>query len=141
MMTMTIREAIRIFSERKANVLNRKYLDIIFDTSLCIIIPMKNGVRIFIDTHPEAEYLGRDYPLQMPNKYGIFKRISFEICDDTEPIISESMIKYISKSSCTGTLFYADTVPEKVINEFINDNGGIDIDEFIDNINSLYPAK
>ena len=110
----TIREAIKFYTERKCVVLKREYLDIVFTTSLCVIIPLKNGVRIFIDTHPEMEYLKEECPLEMPNKNGIFKRVSFEILDGVEPVITSLNI---NKSSCNGVLYYVDAAKERAINE------------------------
>ena len=139
MLEMTIREAIKAYTERKSKTLKRDYLDVVNNTGLCIIIPLNNSVRIFIDTHPEMEYLNRDYPLEMPNKNGVFKRISFEILDDgVLPVIPVNMAKCISKSCANGVLYYVDTVKEKVINEFINDNGGINIEEYQKEIISLW---
>ena len=137
-MNMTIRAAIKFYTERKCSVSKMEYLDVVFATSLCIIIPLNNGVRIFVDTHPEMEYLKEKYPLEIPNKNGIFKRISFEILDDREPIIPECIRKYISNSSCNEVLYYADTVKERVINEFISYNGGIDIEKFTKNVVELW---
>ena len=122
---MTIREAIREYTESKAKIFGREVSCVIHDTCLCFIIPMNNGVRIFIESHPEADYFKKKYPLEMPNKNNVFKRISFEICDDKEPIIPKSMDKYIKHYSINGTLYFVDAAKERAINEFISCNGGI----------------
>lgn len=135
---MTIREAIKMYTEKKCEVCKRDYLDVVNNTSLCVIIPLNNGVRIFIDTHPEVETIREKYPLEIPNKNGIFKRVSFEVLDDKDPIIPESMKKYINKSSCMGVLYYVDTAKERVINEFISCNGGINVKEYSKYIEILW---
>ena len=136
---MTIREAIKEYTEQKSSCIGKDYLDAIFNTGLCLIIPLNNGVRIFIDTHPEMDYLKDKYPLEMPNKNGIFKRISFEIIDNgINPKIPDGLQKYISEVSSNDISYYINTAKEKFINEFINDNGGININEFHDNLKSLW---
>lgn len=135
---MTIREAIKEYTESKAKVLGREISYVINNTSLCFIIPLNNGVRIFIDSHPEADYFKNDYPLEMANKNNVFKRISFEICDDTEPVIPKTMEKYITRSSANGVLYNVDAAKERVINEFISYNGGINEEKFIGNIKELW---
>lgn len=128
---MTIREAITKYEETKAKALNRDFLDVVNNTSLCIIIPMNNGVRISIDTHPEADYLKEKYPLEMPNKNGVFKRVSFEILDDgIAPILPISIKDNITTSLASGVAFYVNCAKERVINEFINFNGGINEEKF-----------
>lgn len=138
MLEMTIREAIKVYTERKSKTLKRNYFDVVNNTSLCIIIPLNNGVRIFIDTPTEMEYLKRDYPLRMPNKNGVFKRISFEILDGKEPVIPDSIKKYTTKASAYGVIYYVDTAKERDINEFISSNGGINIEEYQKEIISLW---
>ncbi len=135
---MTIREAIEEYTKRKAKVLGREISHVVNNTSLCFIIPMNNGVQIFIDSHPEAHYFKKEYPLEMPNKNNVFKRISFEICDDSEPVIPKAMEKYVTQSSANGVLYYVDAAKERVINEFISYNGGIDEEKFIENIRELW---
>ena len=135
---MTIREAIKEYTESKAKVLGKEISYVINNTSLCFIIPMKNGVRIFIDSHPEADYFKKSYPLEMPNKNNVFKRISFEICDDAEPIIPKTMEKYVARSSANGTLYFVDAAKERSINEFISCNGGINEEKFIKDIKELW---
>lgn len=135
---MTIREAIKEYTESKANVLGKEISCVVNDTSLCFIIPMNNGVRIFIDSHPEADYFKKSYPLEMANKNNVFKRISFEICNDAEPIIPKTMEKYTTRSSANGVLYYVDAAKERVINEFINYNDGIDEEKLISNIKELW---
>lgn len=123
---MTIREAISLYSDYKSKCIKRNISYLVNNTSLCMIIPLNNGVRIFIDTHPEIEEIRKKYPLEMPNKNNVFKRISFEISDDEEPVLPESIKKYTGESPCNGVLYYVDTAKERAINEFINANGGID---------------
>ena len=135
---MTIREAIQKYTEIKAKALGREISHVIYNTSLCFIIPMNNGVRIFIDSHPEADYFKKEYSLEMPNKNNVFKRISFEICDDVEPIIPKAMDKYVKHSSANGTLYFVDAAKERPINEFINCNGGINEEKLIRDINELW---
>lgn len=135
---MTIREAIREYTESKAKALSREVSHVIHNTSLCFIITMNNGVRIFIDSHPEADYFKKEYPLEMPNKNNVFKRISFEICDNVEPIIPKAMDKYIKHSSANGTLYFVDAAKERPINEFINCNGGINEEKLIKDIKELW---
>lgn len=135
---MTIREAIREYTESKAKILCREVSHVTHNTSLCFIIPMNNGVRIFIDSHPEADYFKKEYPLEMPNKNNVFKRISFEICDDVEPIIPKAMEKYVSRSSASGTLYFVDAAKERVINDFLSCNGGINEEKLIRDIKELW---
>lgn len=46
----------------------------------CLIITMNNGIKIFLDIHPEMDYMKKEeFKLELPNKNGVFKRISFEI--------------------------------------------------------------
>lgn len=137
---ITIRQAIRIFTESKAARLKRDFFDVLYNSSLCIVIPLNNGVSIFIDSHPEMEYFKSNYPLEMPNKNGVFKRISFEILDNPNNgvVIPNSIDKYISKSSFRGVLYHVDAAKESVVNEFISANGGININELVDNIRWSY---
>ena len=74
----------------------------------------------------------------MANKNNVFKRISFEICDDTEPVIPKTMEKYITRSSANGVLYYVDAAKERVINEFISYNDGIDEEKLISSIKELW---
>lgn len=139
---MTIREAIEKYTTEKANYLHREYKDVVNDTSLSIIIPLKNGISIFIDVCPYLESVRKNYPLEMPNKNGIFKRLSFEILDyGVIPVIPKSMEKYVCESHCCGVSCYIDSAKEKVINEFISANGGINTDKYFDNVHSLWPSN
>jgi len=137
---MTIREAIKIYNERKSKVLNRDYLDVVNNTGLCIVIPLNNGINIFIDTHPEMDNFKEKYPLEMPNKNGIFKRISFEVfSENKEPVIPECVQKYICKSFTIYPIsYYFHPMKERLINTFIKYNGGINEGEFIDYVNNLF---
>jgi len=135
---MTIREAIKKYTESKAKILGKEISYVINNTSLCLIIPMNNGVRIFIDSHPEFDYFKKDYPLEMANKNNVFRRISFEILDEAEPIIPKTMEKYITRTSANGVLYYIKAAKECIINEFINYNDGIDEEKLISNINELW---
>ena len=124
---MTIREAINLYTNAKAEYLGRNFLDVIQNTTLSLIVPLKNGSKLFIDTYTD-DYFKEKYPLEQPNKNGVFKRISFEIYNK-EPILT-SIKKYTSVSSANDTLYYVDNAKERCVNEFLCDNGGIDYDAF-----------
>lgn len=137
--SISIREAIYAYQLVKSISIKKDYLDTVFNTALSIIIPMNNGVRIFIDTHPEVDFLKEKFPLEMPNKNGIFKRISFEILDNgCDPIIPNTINPYLHKTVATGVLYYADTVKERVVNEFIVYNGGIDFIAFMSDLRYMF---
>ena len=138
---MTIRQAINKYNMAKANYLDKDLLYVIFNTSTCLIITMNNGVKIFLDIHPEMDYMEKEeFKLELPNKNGVFKRISFEIlCNNVESLkIPLSMTNKITKSSCNGVAYYVDLAKEKVINEFISLNGGINLDDLQENINEMW---
>lgn len=136
---MTIREAIKFYTDRKATVLKKSYLEVVRSTSLCIIIPLKNGSKVFLDTHPEIPSFWEDYALDMPNKNGVFKRLSFEILDTgVEVVIPRSISNKVSDSSANGILYFVDTATERAVNEFISCNGGIDVDNFVKDVEFLW---
>ena len=115
---MTIRQAINKYNMAKANYLDKDLLYVIFNTSTCLIITMNNGVKIFLDIHPEMDYMERF------------------IAKEYKPELS--MTNKITKSSCNGVAYYVDLAKEKVINEFISLNGGINLDDLQENINEMW---
>ena len=138
---MTIRQVINKYNMAKANYLDKDLLYVIFNTSTCLIITMNNGMKIFLDIHPEMDYMKKEeFKLELPNKNGVFKRISFEILyNNVEDLkIPLSMANKITKSSCNGVAYYVDLAKEKVINEFISLNGGINLDDLQKNINEMW---
>ena len=132
---MTIREAINEYTNAKADYLGQNFLDVIQNTNLCVNIPLKNGSVLFIDTYT-SDYFKENYPLEQPNKNGVFNRVSFEIYGE-EPNIS-SIAKYTFPSQANGVLYYVENAKERAINEFISDNGGIDEDDFHAKIKEMW---
>lgn len=145
---MTIRQAINTYSECKKdaiNYLNKKHgaktyslNEIIQTTSLCVIIPLHNGVTMFIDTHPEVDSIREKFPEDMPNKNCVFKRLSFEIEDGGNPVFPDSIKKHVSVSECNGIAYFIDSAKERVVNEFISYNGGIDEEAYKIRLNNLF---
>lgn len=148
---MTIRQAINTYSECKMDAINatRKkhgmtelsFNDIIQTTSLCVIIPLRNGVTIFIDTHPEIDSIREKFPEDMPNKNCVFRKLSFVIEDGTNPVFPDSIKKYMNASECNGIAYFIDRAKERVVNEFISYNGGIDEEGYERRLNELFSEE
>ena len=126
----TIRNLVEQFTNRKVEILQKSYSEIINQTSLCIIFYTKNGTRIFIDMHPEMKYTQESkFNYQRPNSRNVFRKFDFEIISgdnivltpgiDFKPWTLNDQLKYIVNTP----------ISEKKFNEFILDNGGIDTEE------------
>lgn len=148
---MTIRQALHTYSQRKMNCINvgRKkhemeelsFDNIINTTGLCVIIPLHNGVNMFFDLHPEVPSIRKEFPDECPNKNGIFRRLTFEIDDESNPIFPDSIRQYVNESSCNGVSYYIDRAKERAVNEFISYNGGIDEEDYERRLNELFSEE
>lgn len=138
---MTIRKAIELYFTYKSHALSKDIETLERTTCLCFIIPLNNGVFIFIDTHTNMKDFKDKYPLEYPNKNNVFKRVSFEIMDIGKPVLPRSILKYTSESSYKDTLYYVDAAKERVINEFINANGGVNKEKFEKEMKELWEKK
>lgn len=138
-MELTIREAIRKYSEKSANDLGMAYIETVCNTSLCFTLPLKNGVTLFFDTPVGEDFFWEKdkYKLERPNDKGIFKRLSFDILNNAnggkEPIIPKEIRQQMHLSTRNPnnlSLYYANVAKERIINQFIIANGGIDVEKF-----------
>ena len=137
MIVMTIREAIKIYGEYRAKKWNVSYLEAINGGTVCVIIPLNSGSRIFVCIDVDADWFREKYPNELPNKNGIFKRLSFEFTFfDTDPIITKEIREQVrcwDNISC-----YVEAVKEKYINELINLNGDINKQEYLKDLDELF---
>jgi len=132
----TIRNLVEQYTTKKANYLQKSYVEIINETSLCIIFYTQNGTRIFLDMHPEMQYTQKpEYNYERPNKKNVFRKFVFEVISgdnivltkgiDFEPWTINEHLKYIINAP----------ISEKKFNEFIMDNGGINTKKLTEDIN------
>lgn len=134
----TIRQAVNYYYETKATNFEMDIADAIKTTSLCFIIKLNNGISIFINMNQYDEYV-----TLKPNKNGVFKKFLFEFYGNTKPVIPEIMKGSISKlHSFDNGVHFETTQPikERVMNEFISLNGGINEEYFKESINKLWES-
>lgn len=137
---MTIREAIKTYEEIKAKYLKIDYTYAVNNTSLCVIVPLNNGIKLFIDTHHGMDFIREKYPSDLPNKNGVFKRVTFEIIHNgVKPVIPDSLVKYTHFNGFDGEFsHFIDSAKERPINEFINLNGGINEEHYKKCVTELF---
>lgn len=127
---MTIREAIKYYMEEKAKAFKMSYEYVVNCEPLCITIPLMNGTKILFESHPDTAY--PNMPIVRPEN-GIYKYLSFKIIDKKAAnIIPSSIEAYTPKFDDHIIQYY--NVKEEVVDEFIHDNGGIDIPGFKKNV-------
>ena len=139
----TIRNLVEQYTNRKAEVLQKSYSEVINSTSLCIIFCTNNGTRIFLDMHPEAKYVREnpEYNYELPNTKNVFRKFTFEIVSNSNTIFTNGINWVKQRFNCLEDYRVNTPISEKKFNEFISDNGGIDTEELTKNIYELYPDK
>lgn len=137
---MTIREAIKYYFERKAEALNQDYMKTIFTTPLSVIIPMNNGIKIFVEVYTNAEFMYRnEFRLGLPNKNGVFKRLSFSILPYNISKLKVPDTIKLEKCFTNEKIDYCvDLTKERFVNQFISLNDGIDENEYKRLIETLW---
>jgi hypothetical protein len=133
----TIRNLVEMYTNKKCDYLNKNYSEIINSTALCLIFETNNGTECFIDMHPEMDYTSKsEFKYQRPNSRNVFKKFDFEIVKGN-PIFPQNMKAepWILNDYC---LFTVEPTKEKIVNEFISLNGGINVAKLKENIDNMY---
>ncbi len=126
----TIREVIKKATEIKSEELNLSYDETIQTTSLCIVVYTKNGVQLLVDMHPDHH----------PLKKNVYRKISFSI-DKGDYNVPQEIWNYGEKWVHNNHfLAQFSGVPERLFNEFLSMNGGVNMDKFIKDFTSLWKS-
>jgi len=135
----TVRNLVEQYTNKKAEVLQKSYSEVINQTSLCIIFYTKNGTEIFLDMHPEMEYTqDTEYKHERPNSRNVFRKFVFDIISGDKIVLTKG-IDFKPWTLNDYAKYTVNTpITERKFNEFISDNGGIDIEELTKNIDRLW---
>lgn len=133
---MRIRTTIKHIAQRRCRWFNETWIENLNNSPLCGIIPLTGGMAIYLD-QPTADWckLHREPPGTYPDKNGVIKNLSVDIVyredydgDDIEPVTRDELKRYIDEPDdlVIDRICRFKYAPEKLIDQFIKDNGGID---------------
>lgn len=122
----------------RAKVFHKTLKETFEEARLYVIFQLKNGTTCSIDMDADT---APDNAIITPNSRNVFKYFNYvDIAPIDKTIIPESMIKSLTISSyCDshGICYYSSfstPIKEKVMNEFIAANGGINTEKFLADI-------
>lgn len=136
---MRIRTAIKHYAQRNCLSFNETWIENLNHSVLAAIIPLNNGLSIVTDqVHPKNVDRWSDDPDKYPDDKGIIKKLTITVDGeeyDGEEIklsLTESMKHYMDDLSSVSEqargfricCFF--DMPEKLVDQFIKDNSGID---------------
>jgi hypothetical protein len=126
----TIRQLIEKTMEFKAQCCNIS-VDEAFKTSLSVVFYSRNGVEFFIVMHPNYNKL---------KKNNVYRKIDINIMkgDYKAPQEIWNFGSIWTNNVIPLARFY--NMPEKMVNEFMLMNGGIDIDRFISDSTTMWKS-
>ncbi len=137
----TIRNLVEQYTNKKAEAFKKSYTEIINTTSLCIIFQTNNGTRVFIDMHPESQYVNKEYKkytCELPNSRNVFRKFTFEIVSNLNTVFTKGIDWNLQHLNCLEDYCVNKPISERKFNEFILDNGGVNTEELTRTIDKLF---